>query len=471
MLFNSPIFIAVFLPLAFLVARPLKGRALLAWLSLASFVFYAFAGHVWFLVPMACTITFDYFIARKIEESPDPRLRKFLLVLSLTTTLSLLAYLKYAGFFFANGDAVARAVFGSGLPESWRKAFSVLLPAGISFYSFQAIAYVVDVYMGRCKAERDFFRFSTFIAFFPHLVAGPLTRHDQLIPQLAEIAEKGMRPRWEAGVYLFVLGLAKKMLIADRVGNLVDLLLLQPSALDAYAAWLAMAGFTVQLYFDFSGYSDMAIGLGRLFGVEFPQNFDRPYTALNPSDFWRRWHITLSRFLRDYLYIPLGGNRAGPARQRVNLMITMLLGGLWHGAGWTFVAWGAYHGALLVVYQATEKSWDRLPRLLQGAAMFLLVMLGWVLFRAPTLEVAGQWYLALCGLGAGVDPLGLAVRPEPLRALWVLAGLSVVWGLPNASRYERFEDLGPLPQAALGALAVLSLLMMNYTSKFLYFQF
>jgi len=341
-----------------------------------------------------------------------------------------------------------------------------VLPAGISFYTFQTLAYVIDVWRGQARAERNFVRFAGFVSFFPHLVAGPLTRHHQLIPQLARIAATGIEPRWRAGVLLFSIGLAKKVLIADRLGNLVDPLLGSGADLDLVSGWLALMGYAFQIYFDFSGYSDMAIGLGRLFGIELPQNFDSPYQALSPRDFWRRWHMTLSSWLRDYLYIPLGGNRCSPARRRVNLMATMVLGGLWHGASWTFAAWGAWHGALLVLHQSLP-AWDRLSPFWQRNLTFSLVTIGWVFFRADSFPRAWQWLASL----VGVHGLGAAWTAETaaLSAL-VLACLVIVRMCPNSQQID-LGRLGALPQVGLAAASALSIVLMNYGSKFLYFQF
>ena len=263
---------------------------------------------------MLFTTTLDYFLAIKLEKTTTKAKRKAILLISLCGNLGLLFMFKYAGLF------------------GFHTLLSLGLPAGISFYTFQTLSYMIDVYRKDCPAERSFWKFACFVSFFPHLVAGPLTRHDQLIPQLDKIEEQGIGPQWEAGIFIFAIGLSKKVLIADRVGSLIDPLLVNIPQLTFLSGWLTVVGYAMQIYFDFSGYSDMAIGLGRLFGIELPQNFNSPYKALNPSDFWRRWHMTLSRWLKDYLYIPLGGNRCSPARTNLNLLITMGLGGFWHGA-------------------------------------------------------------------------------------------------------------------------------------------
>jgi alginate O-acetyltransferase complex protein AlgI len=465
MLFSSLEFLVLFLPLVLGVALRLRGQALLRWIALTSVVFYAFAGHWWFIVPMLLTTTVDYRVAILIERETRPRARRWLLALSLAGNLGLLAYFKYSGLMARTAEQ-ALVALGVARPAGAFGWLEVVLPAGISFYTFQTLAYIVDVWRGQAPAERNFVRFAGFVGFFPHLVAGPLTRHHQLIPQLARIARTGIDPRWRAGIFLFCIGLAKKVLIADRLGNLVDPLLADAGALDLVHAWLALLGYAFQIYFDFSGYSDMAIGLGRLFGIELPQNFNSPYKAVSPSDFWRRWHMTLSAWLRDYLYIPLGGNRCSPARRRLNLMTTMVLGGLWHGASWTFAAWGAWHGALLVLHQATP-GWARLAPFWQRNVTFVIVTLGWVFFRAPDFAHAASWFAALAGLhGAGA-----AWGPETARLLALVVGCLVIVRTFRNSLELPLERLGALPQVGLAAATATAVLLMNYGSKFLYFQF
>ena len=464
-LFSSLEFLVLFLPVVLVVALRLRGQALLRWIALTSVVFYAFAGHWWFIVPMLLTTCVDYWVAILIERETRPRARRWLLVVSLAGNLGLLAYFKYSGLMARTAEQALAllGLAGSGASVGW---LEVVLPAGISFYTFQTLSYIIDVWRGQTRAVRNFVLFAGFVSFFPHLVAGPLTRHHQLIPQLARIADTGIDPRWKAGILLFAVGLAKKVLIADRLGNLIDPLLGHPLELDAPRAWLGLLGYAFQIYFDFSGYSDMAIGLGRLFGIELPQNFNSPYKATSPSDFWRRWHMTLSFWLRDYLYITLGGNRCTPARRRFNLMATMILGGLWHGANWTFAAWGTWHGALLVLHQSVP-AWERVSAFWQRNLTFLLVTLGWVFFRAESFAHAGQWFASLAGVHGLVAPW----TQETLALAGLVAVcLVIVRACPNSLELP-LERLGAWPQASLAAATAASVLLMNYGSKFLYFQF
>ena len=466
MLFSSLEFLLLFLPLALIVALGLRGQALLRWITFTSVVFYAFAGHWWFIVPMLITTAADFWLAIAIERERVPWRRRCWLVASLCGNLGMLAYFKYSGLIVRT---VEQAAVAAGLEHSASlfRWFVVILPAGISFYTFQTLSYIIDVWRGDAPAERNFMRFAGFVSFFPHLVAGPLTRHHQLIPQLGRIAETGIVPRWREGCLLFSVGLCKKVLIADRLGNLIDPLLAPPLALDAPRAWLALLGYAFQIYFDFSGYSDMAIGLGRLFGIELPRNFDSPYKATSPSDFWRRWHITLSRWLRDYLYITLGGNRCSGSRRRFNLMVTMVLGGLWHGANWTFAAWGTWHGLLLVAHHALP-GWDRrLSVFWQRNLTFLLVTLGWVFFRADSFPYAARWFASLAGAHGVVAPW--TGDTLSLAAL-VIVCLGIVRLCPNSLEL-RLGHLDPVRQIGLGTATAVAVLLMNYGSKFLYFQF
>jgi alginate O-acetyltransferase complex protein AlgI len=468
MLFNTLRFLFFFLPVVLAVSLRLKGQNLLRWLTLSSFLFYASAGHAWFLIPMLVTTVLDFLIAPLIASARSSRAKRSLLMVSLFGNLGLLGYFKYSGLISRSGQELLRLLPFSRHASMGSLALSVALPAGISFYTFQTLSYVIDVYRGEAQPERNFWKFAGFVSFFPHLVAGPLTRHDQLIPALEEIAERGITPRWSEGLLLFAAGLAKKVLIADRIAALIDPRINDAASLTLATAWLALLGYSLQIYFDFSGYSDMAIGLGRLFAVELPINFDSPYQALNPSDFWRRWHITLSRWLRDYLYIPLGGSRVSPLRTDFNLMATMVLGGLWHGANWTFAFWGLYHGALLIAFRRNERIWSALPARLQQAATFGAVSLGWVFFRSESFGQAALWMRRLFDFGS-LGGLGLSPG-EPLLAAFVAAGLIVAHACPNAVRRD-WRTLPTWGQAILGVSTVAAILCMNYSSSFLYFQF
>jgi len=466
-LFNSFSFMLVFLPIVLLIALHMRGTSLLAFISIASFIFYALFGHPWFLIPMSITILLDFFLAIRLMSVDNMWARRGLLGLSLCGNLGLLIAFKYSGLLFSLGSETINFYRGISTPEMLVPLRHLVLPAGISFYTFQTLSYMIDVYRGETPAERNFWKFTAFVSFFPHLIAGPLTRHHQLLPGLENIRQHGIQPDWPGGIFLFCIGLSKKILLADPLGRHADSLIAWGSAVTFPASWIALLSFSLQIYFDFSGYCDMAIGLGRLFGIELPQNFNNPYSALNPTDFWRRWHITLSQWMRDYLYFSLGGSRGTMGRVAANLMITMLLGGLWHGARWTFLIWGFYHGVLLLSYHVLRFRWDSFPRLFQRAMTFVLVCMGWTLFRADSFVEAWLWLGGLFGLH-GVQSLpASAVSAIPILLLGFAA---IIWG-PVASRTEELKTLRWPWQVLLAGCTLGSFLLINRTSHFLYFQF
>ncbi len=461
MLFNSFEFILLFLPPVLFISARLCGNALLRWIGLSSIFFYAFAGHVWFIIPMLVTTIVDFLAAKKIDVATAVKVRQRWLALSLCSNLGLLAYFKYSALLLSSLS------FVGGVHSPWLLSLlNVTLPAGISFYTFQTLSYIIDVYRGECRSEKNFIKFACFVSFFPHLVAGPLTRHNQLIPALTRIADRGIEPRWQAGFYLFAVGLCKKMILGDNLGRLVDTQLTDFHQLGFFNAWIILLGYSLQIYFDFSGYSDMAIGLGRFFGVELPQNFNEPYRALNPSDFWARWHITLSLWLRDYLYISLGGNRCSTLRRYINLLITMFLGGLWHGASWTFAAWGMFHGVFLIFYHCNKLWWDSLNPRFQMFFNFIVICLAWVFFRSDSFLDATLWFRGLFGLNG----LGLNSINNTMEFLAFLGlGFFSIHGLRKF--YSSMGEYSTSAQVALAMLTGIAVLLMNNSSKFLYFQF
>src|ERR1700730_6266943 len=387
MLFNSYQFILVFLPITlagyFLLGKA-RNLAPILWLALASLVFYSFSN--WQLVPLLlASVAFNYAIGLLlISKQLRPALRFAVLTIGVAGDLLVLGTFKYAGFVAANLDAM----FSTGL------TVDILLPVGISFYTFTQIAFLVDAYRGNVAHYR-LPHYALFVSYFPHLIAGPILHHKDMIPQFEGAETK--RPDAHlilCGLVIFAIGLFKKTSLADGIQPYVAMAF-GPVTPSFDQAWIGALAYTFQLYFDFSGYSDMAIGISLMFGIFLPLNFNSPYKALSIIDFWRRWHMTLSRFLRDYLYIPLGGNRHGRVLRYVNLMITMLLGGLWHGPAWTFVAWGALHGAYLCINHAWNslgpKVTPRLAPLANIAAQaltFIAVVIAWVFFRADSMSTA-----------------------------------------------------------------------------------
>lgn len=486
MVFSSYIFLFGFLPLvlALYYFAPRRGRNAL--LTVASYIFYGWSNPAFMLLMLASTLI-DYIAGLLIsgqwrpsawqrEVAPLPvggprnALQRTGLILSIVSNLGLLGFFKYFNF---GVDSWNAAVAWLGRPDlATDTAMRVVLPLGISFYTFQSMSYTIDVYRGHARAVRHIVDFACFVAMFPQLVAGPIIRFSEVARQLrgrTETLEKFAR-----GVAFLSLGLGKKVLLANPCGKIADTVFgaVGGPALDA---WYGTAAYAFQIYFDFSGYSDMAIGLGLMLGFVFAKNFDSPYRSASITEFWRRWHISLSSWLRDYLYVPLGGNRRGAARTYVNLAIVMLLGGLWHGAAWTFVAWGAMHGALLILERAAGKRplYHRWPRPLRVAITFALVMVSWVFFRSPDFAAAGTMLRSMIGLGAPAPGAaivdGLVYAPFYLGT-WLAAAV-VTWAAPSTWDWTR--RLTPARLAVVAVLAVVSVAMLSTQAynPFIYFIF
>jgi len=394
MIFNSYVFWAFFAVVLFLYWRlPHRGQNLL--LLVASYVFYGYWD--WrYLGLLAVSTLIDFFVSNAIHREHDQRTRLRLLVFSIVANLGILGYFKYAGFFVKEfADLLGVLGFQANLP-----VLNILLPVGISFYTFQTMAYTIDVYRGVTKPATSLFDFALFVAFFPQLVAGPIERSAQLLPQL--VKPRSLRSGdFAEGLYHILIGMLKKVVIADNLAPIVNRVFSTPAAeLTSADVLIGVYAFAFQIYGDFSGYSSIAQGAAKWLGIDLSYNFKMPYFARSPSEFWQRWHITLSRWLRDYLYIPLGGNRRGPRRTYINLTLTMLLGGLWHGAAWTFVIWGAWHGLLLVAYRLVgvekfEVRTSAWAAVLQAVLMFHLVCIGWLFFRADSFDQAIAMLAAL----------------------------------------------------------------------------
>ncbi len=468
MLFNSPEFIFLFLPIAllifFIISRQGDRRMAIVWLIAASLFFYAKTNPA-FLLLLISSIIFNYYAGLALnnqlafERWKIPLSRKWLLGIGIAVNLILLAYFKYANFFITTINQISGTNFSIG---------KIFLPLAISFFTFQQIAYLVDVYRAETK-EDSFLNYLLFVSFFPKLIAGPIVRHQDIMPQFREASTyRFSQENLVVGITIFSMGFFKKAIFANSMAffaNPVFDSAAQGINLTLFEVWVGALAYTLQLYFDFSGYSDMAIGIARMFGIQIPLNFDSPYKALNISDFWRRWHITLSNFLRDYIYIPLGGNRKGNLRRYVNLMLTMLLGGLWHGAGWNFVIWGGLHGAYLVIHrqwqlfrkalgQDLQKSswWSRwLARLVT----FLAVVISWIFFRAENMKAASimvaggigfngfslppflsGWLPFMQNFGARFDGLMPNLQTNPWYAIsGICLLLAIAWFAPNTQEW------------------------------------
>jgi alginate O-acetyltransferase complex protein AlgI len=487
MLFNSEVFLFAFLPLtllAYFAAGRFHARLAAAVLTLASLLFYGW----WsprFLGLLIASILFNYgagmWLARLAREAGRERPARWVLAGAITANLALLGFFKYANFFIANVNGLTGT--------SWA-ALDIVLPLGISFYTFTQIAFLVDARRGAVR-RYDVVHYFLFVTYFPHLIAGPILHHARMVRQFErrEIYSPRLR-NLATGLAIFAVGLFKKVVLADQFARYADPFFTasaaQAVAPAPFESWMGALSYTLQLYFDFSAYCDMAVGISLMFNVRLPFNFNSPYKATSIIEFWRRWHMTLSAFLRDYLYVPLGGNRRGPLRRYVNLMMTMVLGGLWHGASWTFVLWGALHGAFLVVnhgWRALAKhlGLPRVPGIALPAALLTLlcVVFAWVPFRAHDLAHAMRIWSGMVG-GSDV-PWAWAWNQ---REKWLLAGFAIVWLLPNLQAWARLPgSLRPrwagwmrftpsLPWGlACGVLFAAALFSFGRESPFLYFQF
>lgn len=505
MLFNSYTYLLLFLPLValgFQLLRKGGPRLPTLWLVLVSLAFYGVWNpdptNTWsprYLLLILGSCGFNYFVGCRLSQLKQTAPGKSLLAIGIAVNLGLLGYFKYAGFFA--GLLTSLTGWPGAIP-------TIILPLAISFFTFLQVAYLVDAWQGKTAGYR-FTDYLLFVTFFPHLIAGPLIHHREMMPQFARNRNRGIRANdFSVGITLLALGLFKKVVLADYLARsaspIFDLAAADGRPPTSGEAWAGALAYTLQLYFDFSGYSDMALGSARIFGIRFPLNFHSPYKAASVIEFWRRWHITLSRFLRDYLYIPLGGNRKGSSRRYVNLFLTMLLGGIWHGAGWTFILWGALHGGLLCMNHAwlEIRKRLRLPPLAKPIAIgltFLAVLCGWVLFRSESFPAAARMFAAMAGLDGftGWPPDSVQVVRDTRAIRPIIIGLGICWFLPNTQqlmkRYlpalgiREFPELRPGPYRwwhwrptlpwAFFTLAVLYGVGREFdkVSEFIYFQF
>jgi len=499
MVFSSPIFLFLFLPLFLaaylaLIAPAMRVRAARTrsrlvrtgnLLVLISSLLFYFWGETWLTLVMMASTTIDYLSGLALGRAERPAARRLFLVMSICGNLTILAVFKYANFGL---DNLAHLLGALGF-DSWhdRRFAEIALPLGISFYTFQSMSYTIDVYRRQVRPTRDFLGFATFVTMFPQLVAGPIVRYRDVADQLT--GRTLTVNLFTSGVLRFVLGLGKKVLIANTVAGPADRIFALPAGeVTTPLAWLGVVCYTLQIYYDFSGYSDMAIGLGRMLGFRYPENFLWPYAAVSIRDFWRRWHVSLSTWFRDYLYIPLGGSRRGPRRTRVNLVAVFLLCGLWHGAAWVFIAWGLYHGAFLGLERGGLGRWLTGPgRPVRRAYALLVVMGGWVVFRSETLAQAGTFYRALAGFGAGAGPAAAGFLDRELVATlawgcvfalpvlpWLLGAKDAVLArLEGPARGAARLVYGGGKAAILAAILAASTLAMAAGSynPFIYFRF
>ena len=471
MLFSGTVFLLLFLPLLLLCyflcpAKHLRARNGI--LIVFSLIFYSFGG-LRYTALLLCSVLLNYTGAMGVSLAKRDTARRCLMIAGVAANLALLGYFKYAGFAVSIVNDLGAHI---PVPE-------IVLPLGISFYTFQGMSYLLDVYLGKTAVQKNPFLVLLYIILFPQLVAGPIVNYTDVEHEL--VSRTHSVAGFSEGMTRFMLGLGKKMLLAGPMAEIADAVFAIPRGeLPVSAAWIGALAYLFQIYFDFSGYSDMAIGLGRIFGFYFPENFNYPYIAASVTEFWRRWHITLSRFFRDYVYIPLGGNRCGTAKQVRNLLVVWFLTGLWHGANWTFVVWGLYYAAFLILEKFVLKNaLPRIPKPLCHAGTLLVVLVGWVFFRAPSLSDAGAYLAAMFGLRAGASQGQAVYYLREYAAEWIFCVAASLPLLPWLRTWcgNRAKAVQSLAYAAekLGASAVFLYsyvkLATGSFNPFIYFHF
>ncbi|MFD0863133.1 MBOAT family O-acyltransferase [Sungkyunkwania multivorans] len=477
LVFFTVVFIIYWFVLGAIKDEDKKLKARIIFLLLASYYFYMSWNPVFILLILFSTVV-DYFAGKKIHTSNSQSKKRFYLILSLVTNLGFLAYFKYANFFLDTVNQISGLVSENGGSNFF---VNVVLPVGISFYTFQSMCYTIDIYYGKMKPSKDFMEFSLYVTFFPQLVAGPIVRAKDFIPQLKE--NRFFRNiNFQLAANYFILGLVKKVLIADNIAQISDPLFANPDQYGTLATWVGVMSYSIQIYCDFSGYSDMAIGVAALLGFKLMENFNMPYNATNITEFWRKWHISLSTWLRDYLFIPLGGSRGSKPMYYRNLMITMLLGGLWHGASWNFVVWGGLHGLALIIHKRYKTNvsdkfnfsvlTNTLYKVLSWAVTMVFVMVTWVFFRAQTFADSGEILKNMFLSKASVN----YQIPMAFILLLLITTVGHFFGTRYFATIEEEQQhilKKPYLQGALFGLAIFLVLLFgsDENQAFIYFQF
>jgi alginate O-acetyltransferase complex protein AlgI len=485
MVFTTHLFIFYYLPAFLLLYYLLPFRARTALIAFCSYAFYGWANPIWPLlmflssgVDYICGLVLLWLSGLPYQDGLPPILpkgeprstgQKAALVVSITSNMALLAFFKYYGFAEENLNSLSQVI---GLGANLVPVLRVVLPVGISFYTFKSMSYAIDVYSGDARPMTSFTDFCCFEAFFPDLVAGPIVRYGAIEQQMR--SRTHTPEKFARGVAFFALGMAKKILIANPMAMVADCAF-GAGSLHWYDAWYGVVAYAFQIYFDFSGYSDMACGLALMMGFVLIQNFDSPYKSDSITDFWRRWHISLSTWLRDYLYIPLGGNRRGASRTYVNLMAVMLIGGLWHGASWNFVIWGGIHGFMLALerFQGKDSPYRHLPQPVRIGITFAIVCVTWVFFRAKTLVLAWGYLSCMVGLGApaSVSEMVAANLYAPYQVLTFVLAAFLVWQAPNSWAFTRQVTLARACWTGALLAASVFFLWTQTANPFIYFQF
>ncbi len=470
MLFNSFAFLFLYLPITLLGYYLIKKKNLQLWFLFFSSVFFYAYWSTTYVFLLLFTVALDFFLANRIFESKNQKTKKHLLLASVFINLGVLGFFKYYNFFADSADGLIHFLGGnSNIPN-----FDLILPIGISFYTFQSMSYVIDVYRGTSHAHGRLLEFAGYVTLFPHQISGPLVRHNAIVPQLESDKTYFFNSEnfWK-GIVFFIIGLSKKMLVADRIAAVVDPIVMNMSQASNAEALLAMLGYTTQLYFDFSGYSDMAVGLGLMMNIQFPQNFNSPYKSRSITEFWQRWHITLSSWLKDYLYISMGGNRGSSFETYRNLMLTMVIGGFWHGANWTYVVWGSFHGGILAIERLfKDKKWNLISNnYVSWVLTFIIVNIGWIFFRAHDLQQAWAWLNKVLFMNAEItwETTLIAIKHRDQFFASLIVGLGISLFAKNSWQL----NMKPTFKNALllALLFVICLSFMGEESPFLYFQF
>lgn len=477
MLFNSFEFIFLFLPIVFFVYFYLNKQKLIVlskgWLVISSLFFYGY-WKLEYLPLILISMIFNYSIGSTLSSYNNLKIsKKALLTFGIAGNVLLLGYYKYFDFVLQNINYLLKTEFN---------LMNIFLPLAISFFTFQQIAYLVDSYKSETK-EYDFLNYALFVTFFPQLIAGPIVHHKEMMPQFANLRNKVLNYKnLSIGMSLFIIGLSKKVLIADNLSPIVGRGFDEYTYLNFFEGWFVALAYTFQLYFDFSGYTDMALGISKLFNINIPANFNSPYKALNIQDFWRRWHITLSRFLRDYIYIPIGGNKSGLLNSIRNIIITFLIGGIWHGAAWTFIVWGAMHGIGLAIFRLWHKFNISMPKVVSSSVTFIFVVTSWVIFRAQnwmdaqkilsamygftnfSLPKINKFHIAFKGASSGMGWLTLDV-------LLIFTCLLICMFIPNSNLLVNKFKPNKAWLCFIAFLCSFGIICLNQISEFLYFQF
>lgn len=470
MLFNSIEFLFIFLPIVFFVYFLLNKLKLIkmatGWLVLSSLYFYAY-WKIDYLPIILISMVFNYSLGCSLTENRLKINKKLIMLVGILFNVLLLGYFKYFDFLIKNINLVLHSDFNY---------MNIILPLGISFFTFQQIAYVVDSYKGLTK-EYDFLTYALFVTFFPQLIAGPIVHHQEMMPQFANLKNRFLNHKnITIGLFFISIGLFKKIIIADYFSPFVHQTFDIIPHLTFWESWIASLSYTFQLYFDFSGYCDMAIGIGYLFNIKLPVNFNSPYKADCIQDFWRRWHITLSRFLRDYIYIPLGGNRIGQLKTYRNLFLTFLIGGIWHGANWTFIIWGCLHGTGICINRIFKDLSLHINKVLSVILTFIFINFAWVFFRAESVHRGFDIIKSMFGFNGyiplDINKLRFAFESGDLKlSFFLFFGAIILLCLPNSIELSKKIKPNFVFGFIIFSLLIVSVLQINKISEFLYFQF